>query len=586
MGTLYRRLTSLAGAVVLAWLVTIPVQALTPVESNLEAIREFHSQIAIQENGDLKITETIKYFTPTPHHGIYRQIPYRYNRDGWRFTARVSNIQVSADGKKVQVEQSTDNAFLTLKIGDPDTTFTGSKTYVLQYTVAHAVLTSHTDSSQPELYWDITGESWQLPILQTTATITSPNELTHSECFSGPYGSNDEKCRLTAPNAHTATLNYSETVSYGDNVTVRLSLDPAGPVLAPSASRKLEWWLTDHWPLALLLVAPIVMIWQYRKRGRDWWYGGNIHTPDLSGPQAQFWPWSLPTVPFIYEPPKDLSPGEASILLHERVLPTALVSEILELTHRGYLTVERREKKKYWFVKKTLHGKLPALTTAQQTLLDGLFNGRQEVSLETLKGTFYVTAQKVQEQLEKQLVERKLIVARPGVVRGIWLTLSLTAAGSIGGLVLVVMAPFIPMLFWPLEIAAIVVCLVCSWGMPQRTAAGSNAAWRMKGLQKTIARGAWREKIKEKHLFVEEILPFAVAFGVVKQLSRDLKDLNLEPPDYAQALVYNGLLSSNLTNNFTSSTSSSFAPPSSSSSGWSGGGSSGGGGGGGGGGSW
>jgi uncharacterized membrane protein YgcG len=288
-----------------------------------------------------------------------------------------------------------------------------------------------------------------------------------------------------------------------------------------------------------------------------------------------------------YEPPEDLSPGEASILLQEHVTPVAVVAEILDLARKKYLTLERRGKKEYWFVQTSPSRNSAPLSEAQQTLLDGIFAGRKEVSLETLKGTFYTTVQKVQQQLEAQLVSKKMVSGKPSTVRGSWIALGVTSSMLTGFLAGGLLSPFLPALFWILAGLAVIICLACGFAMPHRTAAGSNATWKLKGLQKTIQRGAWREKIKEKHLFIEEVLPFAVALGVVKQLSRDLKNLHIQPPEYAQALIANGMLSNSLVQGFSSTATQSFSPPSSSSSGWSGGGgSSGGGGGGGGGGSW
>ncbi len=116
----------------------------------------------------------------------------------------------------------------------------------------------------------------------------------------------------------------------------------------------------------------------------------------------------------------------------------------------------------------------------------------------------------------------------------------------------------------------------------------------LKGFHQNLKRGAWRDKIKEKHLFLEEVIPFAIAFGTVKQLAKAMKDLDLQPPDYLESTMIASSLDSFAKDldNFAAATASSIAynPNSNSSfsssgSGFSGG-FSGGGGGGGGGGSW
>jgi len=104
--------------------------------------------------------------------------------------------------------------------------------------------------------------------------------------------------------------------------------------------------------------------------------------------------------------------------------------------------------------------------------------------------------------------------------------------------------------------------------------------------------GKWREEITEKNLFFEEILPLAMALGIVDKLTKEMADLGVEPPKYFQGIAlasfghdfgsFNALASSNLNSSPVSSGKSSW----SGGSGFSGGGSAGGGFGGGGGGSW
>ena len=92
----------------------------------------------------------------------------------------------------------------------------------------------------------------------------------------------------------------------------------------------------------------------------------------------------------------------------------------------------------------------------------------------------------------------------------------------------------------------------------------------------------------EKNLFLEEMLPLAISLGVVNKLSKDMKDLGVEPPKYFEGVVINNF--SHDLNSFSSSMAANLSATPSGNSSWSGGsGFSGGGGGGfggGGGGSW
>ena len=128
--------------------------------------------------------------------------------------------------------------------------------------------------------------------------------------------------------------------------------------------------------------------------------------------------------------------------------------------------------------------------------------------------------------------------------------------------------------------------------MGRRTAWGYSLYRQIVGLRFYLNLGKWREEITEKNLFFEEILPLAMALGIIDKLAKKMADLGIEPPRYFQGMVlanfgrdfdsFNTLASSNLSSSPTSSGRSSW----SGGSGFSGGGSAGGGFGGGGGSSW
>ena len=155
------------------------------------------------------------------------------------------------------------------------------------------------------------------------------------------------------------------------------------------------------------------------------------------------------------------------------------------------------------------------------------------------------------------------------------ISLFLKNTGNVGPIVVAILG-FIPSIILAIKV-------------PRRTAWGYSLYRQIEGLKYYLGKGKWREEVMEKNLFLEEMLPIAISLGVVNQLTKDMKDLGVEPPKYFEGVVINNFahdlnsFSSSMTTNLTST-------PSGNSS-WSGGsgfsgGSSGGGFGGGGGGSW
>ena len=129
-----------------------------------EHIQNFATSIKINKDGTIDVKETIVYdFDGLSRHGIYRDIPYvKTNKEGKKLMMDFSDISVTDEtGDSYQFSRIWEDQTLRLKIGDPDRTITGIHTYVISYRVAGA-LTYFSDHD--ELYWNVTGDDWPVPI--------------------------------------------------------------------------------------------------------------------------------------------------------------------------------------------------------------------------------------------------------------------------------------------------------------------------------------------------------------------------------------------------------------------------------------
>ena len=563
-----------------------------------ESISHFHSDITINQDASITITERIEYQTTERKHGIFRYIPTQYSKGGLtREVLPIDNITVTdAEGSAIPYEQTQDGAFLNLKIGWPTKTFFGSQTYLITYTVAGAVKPLE---DRAELFWDITGEGWRFPIASTSASVTSPfATIQNVDCFSGSVGENDDQC-VVVQHQKRADFLYPHTISYGENVTVLLALPKDSGILLPSDLEHSMSSFFDNFVL-LLLPAPVVILglW-WSKKGRDIQFvSPNVFKTDKNEP-TQFRPLTLRgREPFVYEPLTDLTPGEAGALLDEKVDTQDVVAEILELARKKYLRISAIEKKALFglstsrdYVFEELADSKVSLSPVQQYLLNELFKSDSKVSVSSLSGTFYRAMSTAEQMIEKELVKKNVYTKKPGSARalGIFMALFISAV-----LLILIFTFYVPIsIYWPLMVVVFQLPIAITFGynMPQKTAVGSNLWLQARGLRKTIAYGKWRQEIQEKKLFIEEVFPFAVALGVVNQLSKDMDKLDLQPPEYIRSTsALHSMNVADFTNTMSSEIGSSLSynPSSSSRSGGSGfsSGSSGGGGGGGGGGSW
>lgn len=575
---------------VIFFLLGSPVRA---AEIDSERITNFKSEIFINQDTSISIVENIDYTTPEEKHGIFRYIPEKYREGGVVKRYDISMIQVAdGTGGNIPFETYRESGNVVIKIGDPDKTFFGPKKYRISYSVKDAV---KRQNGFDELYWDITGEGWQFPVESTQVRVVSDHaEITETKCFTGPVGSTESNCMIEGDKRIVEFV--TETViGYGDNFTIAVKLNQNNGLIFPSSTQRMIEKIINNSPLALLFLPGIVMFIYWYKKGRDYRFvSPNAFDMDPEAPQGMKPIFEPVNVPMVYEPLKTLTPGEAGAILDERVDNQDVVSEIIDLARKKYLKIERVENKGFLkFGHDYLFTKLKegtGLPEHQKYLLTNIFDSKKEVKMSELKGTFYTHMGKVKDMIYDNLTEKKLFTSKPvtALTKGIGLAIAMDVvvfALTIGTISFLGAA-------WPVGVlmATFIISLVFAIKMPQKTAIGTNFHLQAKGLRETIRLGKWREEIKEKHLFIEEVLPFAISFGVISKLTKDMEKLNIEPPKYVSGgFGTNTVAWSGFMNDFSKTASSGLSYNlSSSGSGRSGfsGGSSGGGGGGGGGGSW
>lgn len=573
-------------AIFIAVLTPVKVTAQSNTVANAqpsESIQKFESYIILTNNGSLEVTETITYQTQVAKHGIYRYIPSVLDQAWWSvWRTPISQVIIKDEsGQDYQFEQSTDDGTIFLKIGDPDTTFTGQKKYLISYKVDRAAR-EFTDSQQ--LFWDITGEGWQLPIMKTEIVIDLPASPSQVLCFIGELGST-QPCSYTLQQ-NQVVVQLDETISYGQNVSIGVKFEPGTLHLLPEWQRLLR----DNWVWILTPLPLVLSLWGWWIFGRDEVFiSADIFNFDSAQDSRTIGLFSPRPIRMSYTP-LQISPGLAQAIYSLSVKPSAVVAEILELARKKVLKIERLSTKKmfgtkneYQFIQ--LRDKIDGLSRVQKMLFKGIFSsGKQQIKLSDLKGKFHTTFSKVQTELSKEMEDQRWVQLGVNKAR-VWgyVLLGIGVTTLFGWLVAWqgLLAQYLVL------VLSSIVSMIIVWFLPSRTAIGSNWYEQARGLRETVKRGAWRQKIQEQQLFVDQVLPFAVALGVVDRLSKDLDDVGLQP-SYLASDALGGLAASSFVSDFTSQASSSLAYNPSSSSASSGGfsGGSGGGGGGGGGGSW
>lgn len=532
-----------------------------------EAINSFDTKITAFQNGDMNFVETIKYdFGNDNRHGIFRYIPtYTKLKDAELY--RISEIKftdIKRDGKDEEYETDYSSDKVEVKIGDPDSTIRGEHTYEIHYSVKNGIASNF--DTHDEIYWNITGSDWQIPVRKVTATIETPfsTEVLNVACFSGSEGESDANCSAKKLN-NGVSFNTISTLNNGEGLTIVASY-PVGTFPKSQLSNKPPAIDPDFiaflkvygiiWIILNIVVAPYIWIKYQQKKN-----GINHGKPAVN-----------------FDIPKDkqgktLTPMEAGIIDNSRLEQNDVMATIFDLAIKKIIKIEEIKKEKtlgifgggseYKLVK--LDKDNSDLASFEKTLLDKLFSGdKKEVNMKDIK-TFYATFTKLEKESFQSLIDKGFYVKNPKDQKAALLVFGIIGIATLN-LILGGMLSYL------------------STKLNGRTKEGDRMDWQVEGLKIFLKNMKRHYNFQaEKAITVEKYIPYAMAFGFIEEFMSELKDMypNYQPSFYSghtNFYVMNSAFTSSMSTTFTTS-----AP--SSSSGFSGG-SSGGGGGGGGGGSW
>jgi hypothetical protein len=547
---------------------------LWPQEVRAEKIANFRSFITIEKPGTILVMEEITYdFEGLSRHGIYRSIPFlKTNAQGEKFQLAMSDFAVSFNGRShYPFTQSRQNGQIVLRIGEADKTITGTQLYQIKYRVGGAL---SYYSEHDELYWNSTGNGWDVPIEKAETIIQVPSgvssESVRLECFTGVKESQSKNCAYLSSAPQTYTFATNLGLSPHEGLTVVFGF-PKGVVAELKAQSYLPFWESPLGKLLALLITlgvatlfaswylifPFWIVYQWFKNGRD---------PVSPTGQATAW----------FEPPKigkhTLTPAEVGTLVDEKVEVRDILAMVVDLARRGYYKIEERKKNDFYFVMQKDYHADAHLQNFEKKFLLALFSTKSTVRIKDKK--LYLTFEEIKTQLYERVVELQLFPKNPNSIRNFYIVMMMLGLFTFNFLLFLAAALF-------------------GLQLPQKTVLGVEAANKAKALKGFLSSQERQLAYQaDRQLLFEKLLPYAVAFGVEQLWAKRFAQMALKAPEwyasYQNKPFTSAFLVSNLNRSFTS-VKSTFVSPTSSSQGFSSGfsgGSSGGGGGGGGGGSW
>ncbi len=327
--------------------------------SATEIIAKYHSDITIEPDGDLLITETITVVSEGNRikRGIYRDFPrYNENKDGKLIRVGFDILGIKRDSKKEPWKTENSGNFTRIYIGDKDVFIPdGLHTYEITYRTDRQL---RFFESHDELFWNVTGTEWEFSIDEASATVTLPDNIKAYETvfFTGRYGSTDKFATATIKDQGKRVV-FSTTRALGSRSGLTIGIKmPAGSFKPVPGGKKWLWIWRDYkaeiTSVLVLLFTSLFYFWRWRKVGRD-----------------------LPAGVIVprWDTPQDLSPALVNYVDKKGFGSNAwkgLTAALLNLAVKGYVELEDLDAKPT--IMRTAKTKAPDIPVGEAALLDRL----------------------------------------------------------------------------------------------------------------------------------------------------------------------------------------------------------------------
>jgi uncharacterized membrane protein len=483
-------------------------------------IERFEAAIEVLADSTLVVEETIVPRFQGSWNGIFRTIPVQYRTpQGLNFTLRLEIEAVTDDrGTELRHESSRERHYRKLRIWVPGAA-DATRTVKLRYRVANGL---RFFGEHDELYWNVTGDEWEVPIESARAYVKLPAGVSavRATAFRGAYGSTERAAAVVEPGG--VRVEATRGLAYREGLTVVVGWNP-GIVHRPTALEKTAGVVYSNLPLAIPPLVFLGMLRLWRARGRD---------PDLA--------------PIItrYEPPDHLSPAELGTLVDGKPDMRDITATIVDLAVRGYLHIEEIKQDSFFglfsdtdyrFTLRKPRSEWAGLNAHERDLLKAMFGeSLDSVDVSGLKNKFYKHLPGLRNDLYKMLVSRGFYTARPDRVRVRYI-----AGGVVVGWVLAATSGAAMTAFGMQPGAGILagilsgfIIVLFGWFMPSRTILGTREVEKVLGFQEFLSRveaDRLDRMVRTPEMF-EAFLPHAMALGVAENWARAFEGIAREAP--------------------------------------------------------
>lgn len=543
MFTRYRWVGLLLIAFLLGSLYSASVSPVRAAEKSIVWER-FDVDIQVNDDGSFDVAEhqRIRFIGGTFREG-YREIPKRnfgYLSD-WSVNDENGNFYTQTSGGELPYTFTVDD------LGDrylirwffPPTSQT--QTFSLRYRV-HEGLRYYPGGEQ--LWWKAVFGDRQFPVLESRVLVRVPAPAIIEE-WAAYINSRDAHDAVTAErldNGRAIVFTTLRTLRDGEELEVRVQFThgvvagsaPAWQAAADAEAARLEAEQTfrDRWgPVATVILGVLALVLLFGGPALVYlmWYNYGRDKPVTR------------IADYLPEPPDNLQPGLAGVLLDESADMQDIVATIVDLAQRGVIRITEIKESGLFrmgtdFIYRLEQPDAP-LAPFEQKLVKAIFGGKQERKLSELKNKFYQDIPAIKTAMYEALVAHGYYRSNPESVR--------TQFGCLGAVAMTMeIALSFLLMSWLIDLTPAAICpgiglfvtaislLIAARFMPRKTDGGAEAAARWKAFKEYLRNLEKYADIEAQKEIWDRWLPYAIAFGIDKTYIRKFEAVDAPAPGW------------------------------------------------------
>src|SRR3954470_1086449 len=238
-------------------------------------IRDFTALVAVHPSGSLDVIEEITFHFTGPWNGILRDLSLQHNTAQGRKTKLDVELVGITDrlNQPLRVEEEKTNAWTKrFRIWIPGAV-NADRTILIKYRVRNAIrfyFASGKADAFDELYWNVTGNSWTMPIDRVHARVILPDDVTatRTAVYTGPAGSIAADATI-GNEGNKVDFQLRHGLYPYEGMTIGVGW-PTGHIAGrPSESQERVLDIVRWTPLLVPLLVFVIAYRQWDKKGRD-----------------------------------------------------------------------------------------------------------------------------------------------------------------------------------------------------------------------------------------------------------------------------------------------------------------------------